>query len=59
MEANIVVEYDVFPQCLWPRYFIKEQGYAVEKQDLHQDNMSDIIMEDIETYSRTKRKNHI
>ena len=44
-EAEIVgVDYDL-QQYLWSEYFIEVQGYAVEEIKFHQDNMSDMLVE--------------
>ena len=59
MESDIVGAYYALPQCLWSRYFIEGQGYAMEELDFHQDNMSAMLTENNGKESRTKRTKHI
>ena len=58
-ETKIVGADDALPQCLWSRYFIKGQGYAMEELEFHQDNMSAMLMEKNGKESSTKQTNHI
>ena len=39
---------DALPQVLWTLYFVEQQGYKVEKNELHQDNISSMILEKME-----------
>ena len=58
-ECEIVGADDALPQCLWSRYFIKGQGYAMEELEFHQDNMSAMLMEKNGKESSTKQTNNI
>ena len=42
-EANIVGADNALPQCLWLRYFIEVQRYAVEELEFHQDNINAML----------------
>ena len=44
-EDELIGVHDVLPQMLWTRYFLREQGFAVEKTILYQDNMSAMLLE--------------
>ena len=59
IEAKIVLEENALPQCLWLRYFIKGQGYAVEEIKFCQYNMSAMIMENNGKYSSTNKKKYM
>ena len=58
-EANIVGAENALTQCLWSRYFFEGQVYAVKELKFHQDNMSDMLMENIGKEPSTKRTNDI
>ena len=47
-EAELVGVDDALPQVLWTLYFVKGQGYKVEKNELHQDNLSSMKLEKME-----------
>ena len=44
-EAEFVGVDDLLPQFLWTLYFVEGQGYAVEKNEINQDNMIVMILE--------------
>ena len=58
-EAKIVIVDNDFPQCLWSRYFIKEQWYTVKELVFCQENMSSMLMEKNGKESSMKRTKHI
>jgi hypothetical protein len=58
-EAELVGAYDVMPQILWTRHFLKAQGYDVVDSILHQDNKSAILLEENGKASSSKRTRHI
>ena len=58
-KSEIVGLENALTQCLWSRYFIEGHGYAEEELELHQDNMSDILMENNGKHSITKRTKNI
>jgi len=58
-EAELVGVDDLMPQMLWTRYFIEEQGFAVEECVLNQDNLSAMLLEKNGKESSTKRTKHI
>lgn len=58
-EDELIGVHDVLPQMLWTRYFLREQGFAVEKTILYQDNMSAMLLEKNGRGSSTKRTRHI
>ena len=51
-EAEMVIEDNDLPKCLWLIYFIEGQVYVVEELQFHQDNISDILMGKNGKYSR-------
>ena len=65
IQGNISTEdehigtYDALPQALCSKYFIESQGYTVEKNIIHQDKKSAIILEVNGKFSISKRKNYI
>ena len=44
-EAELVGVDDVIGKVLWTRLFLEEQGYEIERNVLHQDNKSTILLE--------------
>jgi hypothetical protein len=58
-EAELVGVYDVMPQVLWTRHFLKEQGYEAVDSIIHQDNKSAILMEENGRASSSKRTRHL
>jgi hypothetical protein len=58
-EAELVGVYDVMPQVLWTRHFLKEQGYETVKSIIHQDNKSAILLEENGRASSSKRTRHL
>ena len=58
-ETNIVgVDY-VLAQGICTQYFLKEQGYEINDNVIHQDNLSAIKLENNDRSSSIKRKIHI
>jgi hypothetical protein len=58
-EAELIGVYDVMPQVLWTRHFLKEQGYDAVESILHQDNKSAILLEENGRASSSKRTRHL
>ena len=58
-EAELVAVDDVMPQALWTRYFLKGQGYDVEKSTIYQDNQSAMLLENNGQRSSGKRTRHV
>ena len=44
-EAKLIGAHDALPQILWKKYFIKEQGYGIDKNVMYQDNLSAMLLE--------------
>ena len=44
-EAELVAVDDVMAMVLWTQLFLGQQGYAVEKNIIYQDNQSPILLE--------------
>ena len=45
-EAELVAADDTTVMILWTKLFLEEQGYALEKNILYQDNKSAILLEE-------------
>jgi hypothetical protein len=58
-EAELIGVYDVMPQIMWTRHFLKAQGYGTVDSVLHQDNKSAILLEENGRASSSKRTRHI
>jgi hypothetical protein len=58
-EGELIGASDMMPKVLWTRYFLNAQGYSVEDNILHQDNMSSIKLERNGRASSGKRTRHI
>jgi hypothetical protein len=58
-EAELIGVYDVMPQVLWTRHFLKEQGYNAVDSILYQDNKSAILLEENGRASSSKRTRHL
>ena len=57
--AELVGVDDALPQVLWTFYFVEGQGCKVEKNELHQDNISSMKLEKNGKGSSSKRTKHI
>ena len=44
---------------LWIKYFIEAQGYGIDENIMHQDNLSTMLLETISNKSSTKKTKHI
>ena len=53
-ESELIGMYDVLPQVLWTKQFLKEQGWLDSKTVLYQDNTSSILLEKNGQSSSTK-----
>lgn len=58
-EAELVGVHDFMPQVLWTRYFLEQQGYALEDNVVHQDNQSAMLLANNGKASSSKRTRHI
>ena len=58
-KAEIVGSDNALQQCLWLRYFIERQGYAVVEIKFRQDKMSAMLTENNCKESSMKRTKHI
>jgi hypothetical protein len=58
-EAELIGVYDVMPQVMWTRHFLKAQGYDTVDSVIHQDNKSAILLEKNGRASSSKRTRHI
>ena len=54
-EAELVAADDAATMILWTKSFLEEQGYAINKNILYQDNKSAILLEENGKKSSTKR----
>ena len=58
-EAELIGEDDVMPYMLWKMYLLEAQRYGTDRNILHQDNMSAILLEKNGEKSSTKNTKHI
>ena len=58
-ETEVVVVDDVLPQVLWTNYFIRAQGWEINKTIIFQDNKSAILLENNGKLSSSNRTKHI
>ncbi len=58
-KAELVGIDDSLTYILWARYFLKEQGYAMDPSLVYQDNMSAILPEINGKASSSKQTKHI
>ena len=58
-ESELVAVHDLMPSILWTRYFLEEQGYAVNENLILQDNISAMLLEKNGKASSSKRTKHI
>ena len=47
------------PHLFWTNYFLECQGYNVNFTIMYQDNQSEILLENNERYSSSKRTKHL
>jgi hypothetical protein len=58
-EAELVAVYDMLPQVIWTRNFLRAQGYDIEYSLIEQDNKSTILLAENGRASSSKRTRHI
>ncbi len=58
-KAELVGVDNTLAYILWARYFLEEQGYAMQPSLLYQDNISAILLETNGKASSSKRTKHI
>ena len=58
-EAELIAASDMSGQILWTLYFLKSQGYEVDKNVVYQDNQSAILLERNGKLSSSQRTRHI
>jgi hypothetical protein len=58
-ESELVAVYNLIPQILWARLFMKAQGFEVKDNILYQDNKSATLLEKNGRASSSKRTKHI
>ena len=58
-ETELVSVDAYMPEILWSLYFIQAQGYGVKYAEIHQDNMSEKMLETNGTFSSSRRTKHI
>jgi hypothetical protein len=58
-EAEVVGVSDFLPNMIWARMFIEAQGYSIDENILHQDNMSAMKIETNGRMSCGKKSRHI
>ena len=58
-ETALIRSDNNMPQMLWTLYFIKAQGFIIDKSVLFQDNLRTMLFERNGMASRSKRKKHI
>ena len=44
MEAELIGSDNAMPQMLWTRYFMEAQGYGIDENILHQDNIRVMLL---------------
>ena len=57
--AELVAVHQALPMVLWVSLFLKEQGYKIEENLVHQDNQSAILLENNGKKSSSKRMRHL
>ena len=45
METELISFVDILTDIIWMRYFVKSQGYNINKYVIFQDNMSALLLE--------------
>ena len=58
-ETELVLIDAYMPEVLWYIYFIQAQGYGVKYAEIHQDNVSEQIMETNGKFSSSRKTKHI
>jgi Reverse transcriptase (RNA-dependent DNA polymerase) len=58
-EAELIGVYDLMPQIVWTRYFLKAQGLQIVDSIVYQDNLSAMLLAKNGRQSSTKRTRHI
>ena len=58
-KSELIGVYDVLPQVLWTKQFLKEQGWLDSTTVVYQDNTSSILLEKNGRSSSTKQTNHM
>ena len=58
-ETEVVAVNDVLPQILWTNYFMRAQGWKINKTIVYQDNNSTILLENNGKLSSSSRTKHI
>jgi len=58
-ESEVVGVDDYMPAVCWTRYFMGAQGYTINDNLVHQDNMSSMLLEKNGKFSSSKRTKHI
>ena len=58
-EAKLIGADNAMPHMLWTRYFLKAQGYGINKNILYQDNISAMLLEKYRKKSSNKNTKHI
>ena len=50
-DNELIVVHDTLPQVLLTKYFIEAQGYKVNRNEVHEDNKSDQLLEINDSFS--------
>ena len=58
-EAEVVAIHDNMGAILWARYFLDAQGYPLKPSEIHQDNLSSMLLETNGRGSSGKRTRHM
>ena len=58
-ETELIGVYDMLPNILWTRLFLKAQGYKSTETIIDQDNKSSILLENHGKFSSSKRNKQI
>lgn len=58
-ETELVAVHDKLGDVLWMRYFLESQGYTIDENIIHQDNMSTLSLEKNGRVSGSSRTKHI
>ena len=58
-ETELVLVDAYMPEVLWSLYFIQAQGYGVEYAEIHQDNVSEQMLDTNRKFSSSRKTKHI
>jgi hypothetical protein len=56
---ELISAHDKLPDVIWTRYFVEDQGYAINEYMIFQDNMSSLSLEKNGRVLSLKRTKHI